>query len=241
MIKTLSRKSNRNNNNDKNNDDDNINESVGNPHFAKKLKYLSNENSYFFDTAKCDLYHKDIRKPFGLKFLLELFLGIHIQGSEHDSIQDAVATMALYRCMIPEIQHWTNEKKLKKKENKELHQNKQEKNKDKDKGKQKQKNNDVRMKKDNKKQAKTKTFSFRKDKNGNYVNRRNTRNKEKIVNYAYKMDFSTDDIPTFGSQMEKDEEKGNDSDNDNTGEDDDVYVKNAIRNHAAYKRYLFEQ
>ena len=186
---------------------------------AKKLAYLSND-SYFFDTAKCDLLHKDIKKPFGLKFLLELFLGIQIQEGSHDSIQDSVATMALYRCMIPEIQHWIKQEKLRKKLNTQ--------NKD---------NTDKKSEENasNNKKSKQKTFDFDKmmnEKNDVEMSLRNRKSRKRgtFVNYAYKMELGTENIPTMGATRNNDDMQQNKEKKGNCKSNTIVTDQNAYRN-----------
>ena len=69
----------------------------------KRMHMKKRNEAWFFDTATCELLHEDLEKPFSLKFLLELFLGVHIQSNEHDSVIDAISTMVLYRAILPEI------------------------------------------------------------------------------------------------------------------------------------------
>lgn len=70
---------------------------------ALKTKAVNNKGKWYFDTAKCELLHNDLQRPRGLKYCLELFLGVHIQSEEHDSVIDALSTMMLYRAILPEI------------------------------------------------------------------------------------------------------------------------------------------
>ena len=68
-----------------------------------------NRESFIFDTAKCSLLNGDLNRPRSLKFMVELFLGIIIQGNIHDSVKDAIATMALYRAILPELKKHRND------------------------------------------------------------------------------------------------------------------------------------
>lgn len=83
----------------------------------RKLKKLMNNkrrrNDFYFDTARCSLLNNDVRRPRSLKFLTELYLGIHIQGEVHDSVQDAIASIALYRAILPEILYFEKKNKMK--------------------------------------------------------------------------------------------------------------------------------
>merc|ERR1712039_1089723 len=47
---------------------------------ALKTKAVNNKGKWYFDTAKCELLHNDLQRPRGLKYCLELFLGVHIQS-----------------------------------------------------------------------------------------------------------------------------------------------------------------
>lgn len=41
-----------------------------------------------------------------LRHLCELFVGIHIQSGEHDSVQDSLSAMLLFKCLRPETGRW---------------------------------------------------------------------------------------------------------------------------------------
>jgi len=102
-----------------NNDDDNNTTSTRRvkrliKNVDKNLNHFD-ESKWIFDILTCPLFHDDIQKPKSLKFLTELFLGVHIQSSTHDSVQDAISAMALYRALLLEIQHYLAKQKIKKK------------------------------------------------------------------------------------------------------------------------------
>ena len=81
---------------------------------AKVLKQnFHGIGSWFFDSAKCELLHDDLSRPRSLKFLLELFLGVHIQSKQHDSVIDALSALTLYRAILPEIKAMNTSKRRK--------------------------------------------------------------------------------------------------------------------------------